>query len=461
MWLTIALIIVLFQIVTIVCSEFRRPAKGFAWVALLMAFPIVGIVMYYFLARDYRRHAKVRRAGLLPHVGLRTVGDGMLDEKINKMHRLLQTMPDVTVTHYNAIERFSSPHDAYERMLADIAQARIDVHMLYYTWNDDMIGKRMQHALLCKLREGVCVRIVYDGIGSYATAESFWQTLRDAGAQVYCFLPAWLAFFEKRINYRNHRKLTVIDDVIGYVGGANIGDEYLGHDRKLGYWRDTVVRVHGQCVAGLQQCFWRDWQFVTKHAHVRVPQQCAHVPARATVYVVPSGPDRDGDAILELFFASFVGARTRIWLTTPYFIPDPSLKMALTVAALAGVDVRVIIPGVEDTRISLWASLSFIEELLQHGVRVFRYAKGFMHAKVVIVDDEFASVGSANIDLRSLYSNFELNTVFFDRVIASDLAADFVQDEQDSVEVLYEQYVQRSTWQRMQEAIGRVVAPLL
>ncbi|MBU6146191.1 MAG: cardiolipin synthase [Paenibacillaceae bacterium] len=461
MWLTIALIIVLFQIITIVCSEFRRPAKGFAWVALLITFPIVGIVMYYFLARDYRRHAKVRRAGLLPHVGLRTAGDGVFDEKSTKIHRLLQTMPDVTVSHHNAIARFASPHEAYERMLADIAHAQDDVHMLYYTWNDDMIGKRMQHALLRKLRDGVRVRIVYDGIGSYATDASFWQTLRDAGAQVYCFLPAWLAFFKKRINYRNHRKLTIIDDAIGYVGGANIGDEYLGHDRKLGYWRDTVVRLHGECVLGLQQCFWRDWQFVTKHAHVRVPQSTAQPPSRATVYVVPSGPDRDGDAILELYFASFVGARTRIWLTTPYFIPDPSLKMALTAAALAGIDVRVIIPGVEDTRISLWASLSFIEELLQHGVRIFRYAKGFMHAKIVIVDDEFSSVGSANIDLRSLYSNFELNTVFFDRAITAQLAADFAQDQQDSVEVLYEQYVHRSTRQRMQEAIGRVIAPLL
>lgn len=497
MWLTVGLLLFVFQIVTVVFSEFRRPAKGFAWVLLLFVFPLLGLFLYYFLARDYRRRSKVKRGGLLPPPGFRAYMEETFDSSeegqqrltlspqqndqdalhvtwmslapfpdtgtpfMRKLYRLLHTMPYVTVGYHNEMERFAAPNDAYERMLDDIGQAKTHIHLLYYTWNDDEIGKRFYDALLNKVREGVQVRIIFDGIGSYATADAFWRRLRQAGAEVHCFLPIWVAFFAKRINYRNHRKVTIIDECIGYVGGANIGDEYVGKNRKLGYWRDTVLRLEGDGVTGLQQCFWRDWQFVTQQPipHRAVPR--GQYLAGHTVYIVPSGPDLQGDALLELLFFAFSGAQKRIWVTTPYFIPDVSLKTALKCAALAGVDVRIVIPSVEDTVISLWATRSYLEELLQYGVRIFRYQKGFMHAKTVVIDDVLATVGSANIDLRSLYHNFELNAVLFDPHMIGQLADDVVRDMQDSEELTYEQYVQRDRWERIQEWIGRAFVPLL
>lgn len=476
-WLNVAMAIFLFQVATILLFEFRRPAKGFAWMVILFLFPILGILMYYFLARDYRQRTKVRRGGLLSWGAMmRSTGsgerallplgggdDGGVPPQRVRLQAMLHSLPEAMLTHCNQATLMRSPEQAYRHMLADMENARDHIHLLYYTFNHDVIGKQYQRVLVRKAQEGVKVRIIFDGIGSYATSRHFWQTLRKAGAQVHCFLPALIAFFDKRINYRNHRKLTIIDGEIGYVGGANIGDEYLGKHARLGYWRDVVMRLEGECVHSLQRCFLKDWYFVGREhvAETTLLFPTVTLQPRLTVQIVPSGPDRDGEVILEMLFASFNTARRRIWFTTPYFIPDRSLTMALKCAALVGIDVRIIIPGEADTHVPLWATLSYLEELLQHGVRVFRYAKGFMHAKVIVVDDDFLTIGSANVDLRSMKNNFELNAVFFERSLVETVVQEMENDFNDSVEVLYETFIQRSRWKRGQEAIGRVFSPLL
>ncbi|HZG55669.1 cardiolipin synthase [Paenibacillus sp.] len=475
-WLTIALLLFIFQIATILVAEFRRPSKGIAWLTITFFLPIVGFLVYYFIAREYRQRTMVKRRERetaeeasrhpLPQIHRLMRAEAFPNPALREESRffgLLNSFPDAAITTRNDTTVLASAQETYRVMLQDIERATDHIHMLYYIWNDDVWGKRFHDALIRKALEGVEVRIIYDGIGAYSTPRGFWDGLRATGGHVHCFLPAFIALFDKRLNYRNHRKITVVDGKVGYVGGINIGDEYTGTDKKLGYWRDTSVRLMGDAVLELQRCFLRDWQFVCGE---RLPYSTQYFPrhevsATDTVQIVPSGPDSSWNTILEMYFGAFGTARQRIYVTTPYLIPDQSLLMSLKTAALSGVDVRVVIPGVADSKLTLWASLSYVEELLQTGVRVYRYRKGFMHAKTVIVDDHFASTGTANMDLRSFFSNFEINAAFFDERIVHRFASDLLLDIADSEEIRLPAFAMRGRLQRGKETIGRLLAPLL
>lgn len=482
-WLTVALILFIFQFALMLAAEYRRPAKAVAWLTLMFAFPLVGGVFCFFAARDYRRRKDLlqRKSGRdedkLARHGERD-GDG--DE--NALHRpgegdtgaanggeggllgrLLHRLPEAALTAGNEVEVLSSAEDMFRKMLADVEAARDHVHMLYYIWNDDGWGRTFRDALIRKAKEGVEVRVIYDGIGAYSTPETFWEAVRSAGGEVHAFLPVPLSLLRRQLNYRNHRKLTVVDGSIGYVGGINIGDEYTGADRKLGYWRDTAVRLRGGAARELQRTFLADWGFVSGQWLVREGRYFPECRADGgeRVLTVPDGPDGECRAVFEMMFAAIVSAEKRVYATTPYFIPDRGLLAALTAAARSGADVRIIIPGVADTQLSLWATLSYVEEMLRAGVRVYRYRKGFLHAKTLIVDDRFAATGSANMDLRSLFGNFELHAAMFDEGTVARFAEDFLRDLADSEEVRLAAFAARGRRERLREAAGRLLAPLL
>lgn len=476
-WLTLALFLFIFQIATIMIAEFRRPPKGFAWLSILFLLPFVGFVFYYFIAREYRHRKMIRRRSTRdvdqevhrhPLPVARTIqsaeqfpNPAMRGQ--TRLFGLLRSFPDAAVTVRNRTTVLASAQETYRLMLQDIERAEHHIHMLYYIWNDDIYGRKFHDMLIRKALEGVEVRIIYDGIGAYSTPKGFWDGLRNAGGHVHCFLPAFIALFDKRINFRNHRKITVVDGNIGYVGGINIGDEYTGKDKKLGYWRDTSVRFEGDAALELQRTFMNDWQLVCGE---RLPYSEDYYPKHGidqgdAVQIVPGGPDTQWDMILEMYFASFISAKERIYVTTPYLIPDQSLLMALKTAALAGVDVRIIIPGVADSKLTLWASLSYVEELLLAGVRVYRYRKGFMHAKTVVVDNHFAMTGSANMDLRSFFSNFEINAAFFDEHIVARFLEDLLLDLENSEEIDLRSFAHRGRLQRGKETLGRLLSPLL
>jgi cardiolipin synthase len=280
--------------------------------------------------------------------------------------------------------------------------------------------------------------------------------------KAHCFLPPRIAFFDKRMNYRNHRKIVVVDGAIGFVGGFNIGDEYLGLDPKLGFWRDTHLQFKGDAVGILQEVFLQDWWFTAKE-RLAYPEYLPERGCTGTeqVLIVPSGPNADTEPVLESTFAAIAAAKSRIYMETPYFIPDRSLAMGLRTAALSGVDVRLVIPYVCDTKLVMHATLSYVEELLKAGVRVYRYKKGFMHAKVLLVDDLLACVGTANLDMRSFFSNFELNALLFDEGAIKRLEGDFEQDLRDSEELELSRFKQRPRRQKAWEAGARLLAPLL
>lgn len=474
LWIMLALLIFIFQVATILIGEYRHPSKAVAWQLILFVFPLIGFVMYYFMAKEFQRRRTVRRQGVIPpelrRAALRRtrlvhriqeLGEGEFVQQ-ERLYRLLQSFSLSPMTCCNEIEVLQNGEETYERILEAITAARHHIHLEYYTIRDDETGRRFRQALLAKAAEGVQIRLIYDGVGSYETGGAYFAELEAAGVRTCCFLPPRIAFFEKRMNYRNHRKIVVIDGTVGFLGGINIGNEYIGGDPKLGFWRDTHLRLYGDAVYSLQDVFSRDWWFAAREK-LAVPglyprHTCA---GREQVQILTSGPDSSSDALLEVFFNAIAVAKSRIYIVTPYFIPDASLMMGLKTAAVSGVDVRLILPQVSDSRLVMNASLSYAEELLDAGVRIFRYQKGFIHSKTLIIDRLLASIGTANMDMRSFFSNFELTALLFNKEAMDRMERDFVQDMQDSKELQLFSFKRRPRWHKMGEAVSRILSPLL
>ncbi|NBD23584.1 cardiolipin synthase [Paenibacillus glycinis] len=473
-WALAVLIVFIFQIATILVLEFRRPSKTIAWLVILFVLPIIGFVMYYFLAQEYRRRRTMRRRGV---VTKETMLQALLRCKLvnrledmqgdafkhqERLYRTLQSMAFSPITSCNETTVLTNGEATYAAILEAVEAARHHVHVEFYTIRDDVVGRKLKEALIRKARAGVEVRVIYDGLGSLELHASYIRELERAGIETRCFLPARLAFFSKRMNFRNHRKIVVVDGLVGFVGGINIGDEYLGGNPKLGFWRDTHLRLRGDSVYFLQEVFMQDWWFTSRKRLTNPAYLPAHdCTGREQVQIVASGPNNKDAAILESVFAAVSVAKSRIYITTPYFIPDPSVLMALRTAAMSGVDVRLIIPYVADTKLVLFASLSYVEEMLSAGVRVYRYHNGFVHAKVMIVDELLASVGTANMDMRSFFSNFEINALLFDPQAIKRLEHDFVRDLASCEEVNRSHFQKRSAWQKAGEIAARMLSPLL
>lgn len=473
LWMVLLLLLFIFQAATILICEYKRPAKSVAWLSILFIFPIIGFIMYYFVAREYVRRKKVHghSSGMgerqqFPSAqhkassGLQGGGDSFLSRE-PRLRDWLRHVPDAPITALNRVEVLTNADVTYEAMLKEIGKARNHIHFEFYTIRDDAIGMRFQEALLQKANEGVTVRVIYDGLGSHSLSKAYIDKLKRAGIAVHPFLKPLIAFFDKRLNYRNHRKIVVVDGLVGFVGGINIGNEYVGGDSRLGFWRDTHLMLHGDAVYDLQRTFLTDWFFVSGVSLEGSTYYPAHkVEHSSFVQVISSGPDARWDAIQEMYFAGLTAAKNRIWITTPYFIPDPSIIMALKSAAISGVAVRVILPYKADSRIVQYASRSYLQELMQAGVRFYLYRKGFMHAKSIIVDEIMATVGTANVDMRSFFSNFELNAVMFDKEVIARIESDFDMDLKECTEVKLSEFERRSRSEKRKEMIARLLSPL-
>jgi cardiolipin synthase A/B len=472
-WLVIILLLFLLQILMILFTDYRHPEKAVAWISVLFFLPIVGIAMYYFIAKTYTQGRKVKRKTRMMMKEMRREthrlsrlmekgqGEPREIEKDERLFGLLNNLPGAPITKCNEVELYNSAHKAYEAILEAMEAALHHIHLEYYTFRDDGIGIRFQEVMIRKAREGVEVRFLYDGIGSLDLSDRYLRKLEQAGVKTGCFLPPLFALMDKRLNYRNHRKIVVTDGQVGFLGGVNVGDEYLGQHTKLGFWRDTHMRVVGDAVYYLQHTFIQDWFFVKGELLTDDRFFPEHgCQGEELVQIVNSGPDTHWDTIMEVYFSAIATARNKLYITTPYFIPDQGIRVALKTAAISGVDVRIILPQVPDTRIVHWASMSYLEELLQAGVRFYMYGKGFIHAKVLIVDDKMASVGTANMDMRSFFNNFEQNAVLFDSHLIRTLEAHFEEDLRECKEVKLDEFENRSRLKKYKEVIGRMLSPL-
>lgn len=469
LWILPALLLFVGQMAFVLVREYRRPQKAVAWLVLVYALPLIGFVVYVFVAREYSRFPPANRDEnrmlnpLQERLARRcrrrttTVPAGRPLVGQDALRAMLQHPNFLPVTAGNETTVYADGKEAFAAMFDAMASARHHLHLEFYIIRDDRIGRQFQKLLIRKAKEGVQVRLLYDGIGCHRLRPAYLRELKDAGVDIGCFSPPLPSFLKKQINYRNHRKILVADGEVGFFGGLNVGDEYLGEKAKFGYWRDTHFRIKGDAVLWMQFTFAQDW-FRVKRQLLDDPLYYPLQPAQGNdhVQIIKSGPD---ETILELLFTLIVSAKKRIYIETPYFVPDPAILLALKTAAMRGVDVRILIPAHPDTKLVYWAALSFVRELLPAGIRFYRYLKGFIHAKVILCDD-IACSGSANMDMRSFTGQFEINAMFFDGRIVKRLLADFFRDLNDSEEIRPAAFRKRPVSQRPKEVVARLLSPL-
>ncbi len=452
----------------------RPPLSTLAWVFGLSFLPIVGLFVYTLLGpqrlarrRSKRSLALERLRASMPDLAGLTTDEAFdagrdLDDEQRPLVTLALNNSEAPVSSGNAVEVLRNGPACFDALEAAIRGATHHIHVEYYIFEPDETGRRFRDLLAQRAAEGIEVRLLVDAIGSWSLSHGFLAPLRHAGAQLRIFNRATLG--RLRWNFRNHRKVVVVDGRVGFTGGLNIGDDYLGQGPD-GVWRDTHLRIEGPAVQALQRFFLEDWSAARpkekgfaggRYFRARPPASGGGV-----VQVVASGPDRDWQSIQQIFFTAIAGAKSRVLLTTPYFVPDEPTLAALQTAALRGVDVQLLLPKRTDARVARAAARSYYDELLKAGVRIHEYLPGFLHAKVLVVDGRFASVGSANFDQRSFRLNFELNAHLFDPAVIARLEETFGHDVTMSREVTAEDRKELALPQRLAEALARMLSPLL
>lgn len=457
--------------------ERRDPGATWAWLLVLFFIPGLGFLMYLLLGQNLTRsrlfqwedQKKVGIAQLISSQLLSiSTGKFLYRSKIEQKYHDLIYMNldhnDAVLTQDNEIQIFTDGKDKFQTLFEDIKNAKDYIHLQYYIYKRDQIGNELLNLLTEKSREGVKVRLLYDDLGSRGISKRFFKELREAGGEVEVFFPSKLPLINLRINYRNHRKLAIIDGKVGYVGGFNIGDEYLGLNPKFGYWRDTHLRIKGSAVYAIQTRFILDWnQASYRHDINYSPNLFPEHNSRGDVgmQIVTSGPDSEWEQIKNGYIKMISSAKKTILIQTPYFIPDASLLDAIRIAALSGLDVKLMIPNKPDHMFVYWATYSYVGELLKAGAKVYVYDNGFIHAKTIVVDNEISSVGTANIDVRSFRLNFEVNAFIYNEEISHQLTSSFQKDMEYSWELTLEKYLQRSSKIRFKESISRLLSPIL
>lgn len=453
----------------------REPTATLAWVLWILLVPYLGALIYMLVGRR-RLKRQVRRrlaraAVLEPH--LARLGTGIADltataapDHLRRPHdremmMLASRMGQRAATCGNEVKLLVDANQTYLELEEAIRAAQNHVHLLYYIFQQDNTGARFRDLLLEKVKEGVVVRVLADGVGSFGL-DSFMIPLVQAGGYFAEFLPVSGLSRHWHPNLRNHRKVAVIDGVVGFTGGVNVGDEYTGRKRRVGPWRDTHLRLRGPAVHNLQEVFAEDWYFATGEDLIDerwYPEQQAI--GEAMVHIIASGPDTPAQPLQRIFFTAVTSAKTRVLLTTPYFVPDQAMLVALETAAMREVDVRLLLPRRSDMRLVLHAGRSYYDELLAAGVKIYEYSSGILHAKSMVVDDRWATVGSANMDIRSFQLNFEVNAAIYGPAFANELAQLFQQDLYHAQQVTLEDLERRTLPRRMAEGFARVLSPVL
>ncbi|MHA6482012.1 cardiolipin synthase [Paenibacillus sp. strain BS8-2] len=473
----LVIILNIFLAITVIFLERRNASSTWAWLMVLFFIPILGFVMYLILGQKMRKRQLNKLLG-----ENRRIIEEALEKQSDMLGRRELLPPDSEMAMYqdmmymnlttsyalytnnNHIDIFTDGNHKFNELLADIEQAEHHIHLVYYIVRNDELGRRLMDALVKKATAGVEVRFLYDHIGSLALPSRYFRELRAAGGKEAAFFPSRIPFLNLKINYRNHRKLAIIDGKVGYIGGFNIGNEYLGLNAHFGAWRDTHLKVQGGAVLQMQAQFLMDWNLA---AVTKIPLDAGYFPfphnlkGMIGMQLVASGPDTEYQEIKNAYIKMIYAAKETICLQTPYFVPDESLMTALRIAALSGVKVSIMLPSKPDHFFVYWATHSYLGELLASGTKVYLYEHGFLHAKTLVVDGKVASVGTANLDIRSFKLNFEMNAFIYDAETAAELAGIFGDDVENSRELTLEAYNDRPLFNRFRESISRLLSPIL
>lgn len=460
-------------IVTVLLKNIN-PSKTLSYIIVLALFPFFGLVVYYLFGQQYRKTKIFNRKNVINSNVIKSASNSFkmdgrdlrvisdkLDDKI-KLVKLLKTSEKSPLTIRNEVEILINGEVKFERLLEDLRQAKHHIHLEYYIIKDDGIGTELLDIICEKAKNGVEVKLSYDDVGSKLSSTMKHQ-LNESGVLHYAFMPVIFSSFTGKSNYRNHRKIAVIDGEIGYVGGINISDNYVNTPGSKLYWRDTHLRIYGEAVKVLQFHFLTTWDFVTDDSIEIKQSYFPEITCKkdVAIQIAASGPDTDWANIMEAILTAINNAEKYVYVTTPYFIPNPQVITALQIAAKVGVDVKLIIPKESDSWVAKHATNSFIEPLLEAGVKIYRYRKGFVHAKTMVVDDVFATIGTCNLDNRSFNINFEINALIYDNEESELLKAQFYTDLENSESIDFDRWKNRPKLDKLKESYSRLWAPML
>lgn len=466
-------------VLSIIFLESKKTESSWSWILVLSLLPFLGFILYLLLGRP------IYREKIFPY---------SKDKKIDFQRKLIDSQSAIPYTintevgkkhsnlmqlNFNSNQSFLSINnevttiidgkEKFEKLFEDIKNAKSYIHIQYYIIKNDSLGKELFNLLIDKLNSGVEVYLLYDDIGSRTLNSFTLRKLIKAGAKTKSFFKSQLPLINLRMNYRNHRKLVIIDGEIGYVGGFNVGNEYLGLDKKMGYWRDTHLRIKGEAVSLLNLRFIDDWNSqipnkknieyidIEKHLSPTKFKPNTKIP----IQIVTSGPDEDIDQIKLAYIHMINKAKKYIYIQSPYFILDDSIMDALHIAILSGVEVKIMIPDKSDHFLVKWANYSNVGKLVLAGADAYEYNKGFIHAKTIIIDDEVTSIGTANFDNRSFALNFEINAFVYDENITSSYKDIFLEDLKNSTKITKEIYETRPLSVKFKESIMQLIAPIL
>lgn len=468
----------LLAVFTVFRDKSRDIASIWAWLLALIMLPGLGFLIYLFVGRSMSE-SDIYDIKVQDTIGLQELRN-MLESRCECQHEtdsdhffeskeemisLFQGIDNAVLTRGNDVTLLTDGEDKFNQLLKDIKQATAHIHLVYYIFKSDKIGQKIVEALEEKAAQGVEVRVLYDPLGTWRLKRDFFSNLIAAGGQVHTSFSNRSHFFDIRLNYRNHRKVVVIDGKIGYTGGFNVGDEYLGNCPKMGYWRDTHIRIVGNGVLPLQTRFLIDWNSSadmvdTVSYHERYfPEQ--RTQGSVDLQIVSSGPDSHEQQIKKGFIKMISLAKKSVYIQTPYLVPDDAVLETIDIAVKSGVDVRIMIPNKPDHPFIYRATLSYATQLMSCGASVYIYNGGFLHAKTITIDDEIVSIGTANFDIRSFKLNFEVNAFMYSSTIATAYNAVYINDIQQSYQLTPEIVDSYSYWELFKHQFSRLLSPIL
>ena len=475
-WMDHLLFINVLLSIVIVFFERREPKAVWTWLLVLYFIPILGIFLYFMIGYDFHKRQMFRTKEIedAMYSAVSKQEETIIREEFQPSDPRLQKFSDTVLMNLeaadavysadNQVEIFTDGREKFRALYEEIQNAKEFVHIQYYIIRNDELWKPFEELLTEKVKQGVEVRLLYDSMGSRGMKKSDWKRLQEAGIQIGEFFPALFGRLQLRINYRNHRKIAVIDGKTAFVGGFNIGREYVGLDPKFGYWRDTHLKIQGSAVLSLHIRFILDWNYATNQnlfladRYFRIPEKA---PGEEAVQIISSGPDSRWQNIRNVYLKMISKARKNIYIQTPYFIPDESVMDAIRIAAMSGVDVRVMIPCKPDHPFVYWATYSYIGELLEAGAKCYTYDNGFLHAQGMVVDGVVSCYGTANMDIRSFRLNFEVNAVIYSVKTAERMEAIFLEDLKSCTRITRYLYGRRPFAVRVKEQFSRLLSPLL
>lgn len=464
--IVIAYAVFIMSTAVVIVLENRQPAKTIAWLIVIWLLPIIGLIFFYFFGQNVRRehHFRRRAYDCITQRMLEVCYEPSVREFPKRFAPLIEGLERnhlSVITGNNATELLPSGRQFLQALLRAIYAAKNHIHIETYIIEADAVGQLVADALADKAREGVEVRLLYDDVGCWRVPEAFFHRLEKAGVRCAAFEPVRFPSLTRKVNYRNHRKVCIIDGHTGFIGGMNLALRYA--PLRYADWLDMQLQLKGESVCALQRIFLSDWFFVTEE----LKTEQSYFPSstetfgRQLTQIVFSTPFAQYSEIAYSLSWLIQNARNYIYIQSPYFVPTESFLQALQTAALVGVDVRIMLPARPDALFLRWVNESFFQDVLISGVRIFLYKGGFLHAKVLVADDEFSSVGSANMDFRSFENNFEANAYVYNQQTATDLRQLFLTAQEDCEEVSYDHWMQRPLWKRLLESHARILSPLM